>query len=150
MKNRKRLRLVKPQRAKDIIEAMYRHEKGPSLEEVAEYITNMGLRQCVRVEVGPTLLEESYKTFFGHVVRKDPPHFHSDEYHAHAKLDGGYEVAWTVSGKRRHPGKFPAHVPDAARAAVAQRLGVSKDLLESFWINEAGKKTLLFEVRAQT
>jgi hypothetical protein len=139
---------MKPERAREIVETMYRHEKKPSLEEVADYVTHMGLHQRVKVEIGPGLLEESYKTFFGHAVRKDQPHFQGDEYHAHAELDGGYEVAWTVSGKRRHPGKFPAHVPDSARAAVAKRLGVSKDMLECFWINEGGQKTLLFEVRA--
>jgi hypothetical protein len=140
---------MKPQRSKEIIDAMFTHERGATLEETAEYVMHMDQNKFVRVEIGPDLLEESYKTFFGHPVRKDKPHFQGDEYHAHAELEGGYEVAWTVSGKRRHPGKFPAHVPDSAKAAVAKRLGVPKDLLETFWITEAGKKTLLFEVCTQ-
>jgi hypothetical protein len=65
-------------------------------------------------------------------ARRDQPHFHGDEYHAHAKIGGGYEVSWNVSGSRRHPNKFPAQIPKDARAAVAAVLGVDPSLLESF------------------
>ena len=39
---------------------------------------------------------------------KDQPHFYGDEYHGPCELPGGKEVSWTMTGKRKHPNKFPA------------------------------------------
>jgi len=67
-------------------------------------------------------------------ARRDKPSYHGDEYHGHCKLPGGREVSWTISGKRRHPKKFPADdkIPSDAKAAVANVLNVSPDILEIY------------------
>lgn len=118
-----------------------------TLEETAEAVLFSHQLKEVLVEVQGDLLEESWKRVNGHTLRKDPPHFNGDEYHVHAELPGGYEASWGVSGKRRHPGKFPAHVPRAIRDAAATILKVSPDLLEAFWIQQDGNKTLLLEIK---
>lgn len=66
---------------------------------------------------------------------KDQPHFHGDEYHGHCELPGGKEVSWTMTGKRRHPNKFPADdkIPKDAKLAVAKVLGVDPNILETYW-----------------
>ncbi len=90
-------------------------------------------RKILVVIEAPELLTEATRATVGRfTARRDPPHFQGDEYHAHADVPGGYEVAWTASGVRRHESKFPAQIPNDARLAVATVLGVSPDLLESF------------------
>jgi hypothetical protein len=81
-------------------------------------------------------------------ARRDPPHFQGDEYHAHSEIPGGYEVSWGVSGKRRHPNKFPVDVPADARAAVAKVLNVDPNLLEGYVIadEKLGEKVFLLEL----
>ncbi len=123
------------------------HPKDSTLEQISEAVLFSHQLGDVVVEVQADLLQESWKRVNGHTLRKDPPHFNGDEYHVHAELPGGYEASWGVSGKRRHPNKFPAHVPKAIVDAAATILKVSSDLLESFWIQEDGKKTLLFEIK---
>lgn len=100
----------------------------------------------------PQRLDEATRTTVGkYTARRDPPHFQGDEYHAHADVPGGYEVAWGKSGARRHPNKFPTSVPKDAKAAVAKVLGVSVDLLETFKVHDdaIGEDVLLFEVMGE-
>ena len=123
------------------------HPQNYTLEEISEAVLFSHQLGDVVVEVQAELLQETWKRVNGHILRKDPPHFNGDEYHVHAELPGDYEASWGVSGKRRHPNKFPAHVPKAIVDAAATILKVSSDLLESSWIQEDGKKTLLFEVK---
>jgi hypothetical protein len=107
----------------------------------------------IRVEVPasfPQTLEEATKAKVGRfTARRDPPHFQGDEYHAHAEIPGGYEVSWGISGRRRHPNKFPANVPADARAAVATVLDVDPDLLEGCEIDDEtiGERVFLLELR---
>lgn len=76
-------------------------------------------------------------------ARRDHPHFQGDEYHGHADVPGGYEVAWTVSGARRHENKFPAQIPNDARLAVAKVLGVDAAILESYrWFDDILQETV--------
>lgn len=89
-------------------------------------------RILVVIEAPESLTEATRATVGRFTARRDPPHFQGDEYHAHASVPGGYEVAWTLSGARRHESKFPAQIPNDARQAVAKVLGVNPDLLESF------------------
>ena len=99
----------------------------------------------IRVEL---LLTEATRAQVGRfTARKDAPHFAGDEYHGHCEVGRGCEVAWSVTGIRRHPCKFPAKVPNDAKAAVAKVLDVSPDILEAFWIKDDGKRGLLFERR---
>lgn len=78
------------------------------------------------------LNEATRKTVGNFTARRDAPHFQGDEYHAHADVPGGYEVAWSKSGARRHENKFPAQIPNDALLAVAKVLGVDPSILESF------------------
>ena len=95
------------------------------------------------------LKEATRETVGRYTARRDPPHFQGDEYHGHAELPGGYEASWGVSGKRRHPTKFPAAVPADARVALAKVLGVDADLLEGFLIydNQVKETVLLLELK---
>ena len=105
-----------------------------------------GDRPRVLVELGAELLDEATKSRVGcFTARRDQPHFPRDEYHGHCEVGGGYEVSWTVSGRRRHPSKFPATVPQDAKAAVAKVLGVSPDILEAYWIEHECERVLLLE-----
>ena len=101
-----------------------------------------------KIEINEALHAEATRATVGRfTAHRNQPHFTGDQYHGHCDVGGGYHVAWTVSGKRRHPSKFPARVPQNAKAALAKVLNVSVDLLESFWVREAGRRVLLFEVR---
>lgn len=94
-------------------------------------------------------LDEATRATVGkHTARRDPPHFPRDEYHAHVAIPGGYEVAWGKSGARRHENKFPAKIPNDARAAVAKVLGVSPDLLEVSIVQDhrIGERVVLVEM----
>lgn len=94
-------------------------------------------------------LDEATRATVGrYTARRDPPHFPNDEYHAHVAIPGGYEVAWAISGARRHETKFPTNVPNDARAAAAKVLGVSPALLEGFIIQDdrCGERVLLIRV----
>lgn len=96
-------------------------------------------------------LEEATRATVGnYTARRDPPHFPNDEYHAHVVIPGGYEVAWGKSGARRHENKFPAKIPNDAKAAVAKVLGVRPELLEVFRIQDdrIGEPVLLIEISA--
>lgn len=102
----------------------------------------------IRIELPHTLFTEATRAQIGrYTARRDPPHFAGDEYHGHCDVGGGHEVAWTISGVRRHPSKFPAQIPRDARSAVAKVLGVSTEILESFWIDEPVGRVLLIEAR---
>jgi hypothetical protein len=96
-----------------------------------------------------TISEATRKTVGNYTARRDPPHFQGDEYHAHSDVGGGHEVAWGISGKKRHEGKFPANVPKDAKLAIAAVLGVEVTRLESFVAFDAvlGEKVFLIEVR---
>jgi hypothetical protein len=101
----------------------------------------------IKIEVEPEYLTEAKKATVGRfTARRDPPHFAGDTYHGHCDVGRGHELSWAITGKRRHPSKFPAVIPTDARAAVAKVLGVSADLLESYWIRVAGDRMLLIEV----
>lgn len=110
----------------------------------------------ITVEIQPRLLTEAaemlteatHATVGRYIARRDPPHFAGDTYHGHCDVGGGHEVSWSVTGPRRHASKFPAHVPHDAKAAVAKVLRVSPDILEAFWIDDAGgRRVLLLETR---
>jgi hypothetical protein len=113
------------------------------------------LPKKIRVEAPERLLpgeqldEASRATVGKYTARRDPPHYQGDEYHAHAEIPGGYEVAWGRSGSRRHPNKFPTDVPIDAKTAVAKVLGINANLLETFKVRDEtiGEDVLLFEVR---
>ena len=105
-------------------------------------------RPRVVVELRPEVLNEAKTATVGRfTARRDQPHFVGDQYHGHCDVGGGKEVSWNLSGVRRHQNKFPAAVPNDAKAAVAQVLGLSQDILEAFWIEEDGKRVLLLEAR---
>ena len=94
----------------------------------------------------PSLLTEATRAQVGRfTARRDQPHFVGDERHGHCDVGGGDEVAWTVSGIRRHPSKFPAQIPQDAKLAVAKVLNVSPDILEAYWIDDCGQRALLLE-----
>lgn len=98
----------------------------------------------IRVEIPPNFtnsgsdqLDEATRAKVGrYTARRDPPHFQGDEYHAHAEVPGGFEVAWGRSGARRHPNKFPADIPSDAKAAVAKVLDVDVSLLETYKVRD--------------
>lgn len=104
----------------------------------------------VEVPENIQLNEATRSTVGKYTARRDPGHFDGDEYHAHAETPGGYEVAWGISGSRRHPQKFPAKIPADAKAAVAKVLGISVDLLEAFTFRDEtiGEDVLLLEIKA--
>jgi hypothetical protein len=102
----------------------------------------------IHIELTASQLNESTRSQIGcYTARRDPPHFSGDEYHGHCTIKGGFEVAWTISGARRHANKFPAFIPNDAKLAVAKVLNVSPDILESFWINDNGESVLLLECK---
>jgi len=78
--------------------------------------------------------EATRKTVGRYTARRDQPHFQGDEIHAHCELPGGKELSWTITGKRRHPKKFPADnkFPRDAKAAIADLLGVDPNILEAY------------------
>ncbi len=95
------------------------------------------------------ILNEATRATVGrYTARRDPPHFQGDEYHAHADIPGGYKVAWSISGVRRHPKKFPATFPNDAKLAVAKVLGVDPELLEAYrWFDDSvGEEVYLVEI----
>lgn len=113
--------------------------------EIVVEILETRFDECIRV------IEEGYtKDVDGIPVRKDGPHFHGDDYHVHIELPGGYEVSWMRKGKRRHPNKFPAEVPDNVKAAAAKRLGVSPTVLEWFEVDDETlkRRIILVEINA--
>jgi hypothetical protein len=103
----------------------------------------------IQIEVPQYLLVEVTCAKVGRfTAMRNSPHFNGDERHGHCDVGGGYKVAWSVSGIRRHPSKFPAQIPRDAKAAVAKVLGVSPDiLLEAYWIDDDGKRVLLVVAR---
>lgn len=111
----------------------------------------------ILVEVPGQILNESIdkieeatkKTVGNYVARRDPPHFQGDEYHAHATISSGYEVGWGISGTRRHPNKFPLHIPNDAKQAIADVLGVDVSILEGYIIhdNTLDEDMFLIEVK---
>jgi len=111
-----------------IIEYMNRQRERNLLPKIVVIVDNILLNAK-----GLVILEEGKTTKIGRIpVRKDSPHFQGDERHAHADIEGGYEISWTESGKRRHPKKFPAEVPATAKEAVAKVLGIKTDILEGY------------------
>lgn len=90
------------------------------------------------------ILNEATRATVGrYTARRDQPHFSGDQYHAHADLPKGYQVAWNIDGSKRHVGKFPKEIPNDAKAAVAKVLGVRPDILETFqWYDEALKENI--------
>jgi hypothetical protein len=128
--------------------------KLPSFKEFLE----MSSARKIRVEAPESMLprqkqqldEATRQTVGRFTARRDPPHFVGDEYHAHVDVPGGFEVAWNVSGSRRHPTKFPASVPSDAKSAVAKVLRVSEDLLEAYWVADpkTAEWVLLLEYKA--
>lgn len=132
--------LIKPTKLKELAELIKR-----ASEDMAfyEYVSAGG---TISVELPVSLLSEATHAQVGrHDARRDPPHFAGDVYHGHCPLPGGYEVSWDMTGKRRHPNKFPAHVPADAKAAVAKVLKVPVGILEAYWFDENGQKKLLLE-----
>ena len=102
------------------------------------------------IEADARFLSEATRAHVGRfTARRDQPHHAGDEYHGHCDVGGGHEVAWGISGRRRHPSKFPANVPRDSKLAVANVLGVSVELLECYWVEECGQKILLFELEPQ-
>src|SRR3954469_22135371 len=86
---------------------------------------------------GIRLIEEGFtKDVDGINVRKDDPHFQGDDLHVHIELPGGYELSWMRNGRRRHPKKFPANVPNNTKVAAAKVLGVSPTILEWFEVED--------------
>jgi hypothetical protein len=66
----------------------------------------MTIREVIEeVFNGEELSEATRATIGRFTARRDQPHFQGDEKHAHVD-DGGNEYSWTLSGKRKHPGKF--------------------------------------------
>lgn len=132
----------------DFIMAGERHKRERAeFPDFYAYIESSGC-PGVRIELPPSLLTEATRAQVGRfTARRDSPHFSGDEYHGHCDVGGGHEVAWTVSGVRRHPSKFPAQIPRDARAAVAKVLGVSSEILEAYWIEQDGQRVLLLESR---
>jgi len=130
-----------------ILEQNRREKKQLTFKDYYEYVAARD-RRGFKIEVEEALLDEAARATVGRfTAHRNQPHFAGDEYHGHCDVGGGHKVAWTLSGKRRHPSKFPARVPQDAKAAVSKVLNVSVDLLESFWVREAGCRVLLFEVR---
>jgi len=84
------------------------------------------------------ILDEATRATIGNfIARRDAPHFQGDEYHAHVDIPGGYQIAWSRSGVRRHESKFPATIPNDARQAVAKVLGIDPAILEGFkWLDD--------------
>lgn len=97
------------------------------------------------------IITEAKKTAVGRdIAYKHQPHFDGGEYHGHCDLDNGCQVAWTITGKRLHPNKFPANgkIPNNAKKAVAKVLGVSLSILEGYIAYDSidDEKILLFEL----
>lgn len=130
-----------------------------------EYLKRKEKEKCIRVIVSadqntidqfmPERLEEIKKATVGrNTAYKHQPHFQGGEYHGHSDFDNGYQVSWTITGKRLHPNKFPADdkIPKNAKAAVAKVLGVSTNLLEGYMTFDdiEGEEVILFELSAKS
>lgn len=113
----------------------------PIIVEVGEELFDQHLSE---------LTESHTENVNGLPVRKDSPHFQGDQVHATIKLGRGKEVTWNRSGSRRHPNKFPANVSPKWKAAIAQVLDVSPDILEWHEVrnDETGERYLLVEKNA--
>jgi len=99
-----------------------------------EAITGESEPKRIIVECPEHILNErTIKKIGKYRIGKDPPHTGRDEYHAHCKL-GGFEVAWTTSGKRKHPNKFPADnkIPINVKTAIADILKIDIAMLECY------------------
>jgi hypothetical protein len=124
------------------------------------FFAKKGKKKKIRVEVPETfakraeeqrsilMLEASRHKEGRYTAYRHQPHFGGDEYHGHADISGGYEVSWGVSGRRRHPSKFPGNVPNDARIAVAKVLNVDPNLLEGYEMFDetVGGDVLLLEL----
>jgi hypothetical protein len=100
-------------------------------------------KQPIKIRV--ELNEATLAKVGNYTARKDKPHFNGDEYHGTVSL-GSKEISWTLSGKRRHPNKFPITIPNDAKLAVAKVLNVDPSILEAFKIEmENGEYILLLE-----
>lgn len=120
-------------------------------DDLEAHVSAAGALKKLIVEV-PTLdlLKEATRATVGqYTARRDSAHFNGDEYHGHCDTGGGYEVSWGMSGKRRHPNKFPAAIPNDARLAVAKVLKVDPSILEGFvtFDSESSQYVLLIECR---
>jgi hypothetical protein len=134
---------------KHFLEQKRREKKRLAFKDYYHYIEAINGSR-IKIETDETVLEEAARAKVGRfTAHRNQPHFTGDEYHGHCDVGGGHKVAWTMTGKRRHPTKFPARVPQDAKAAVAKVLNVSVDVLESFWVREDGHRVLLFEVTEQ-
>jgi hypothetical protein len=119
------------------------NREGPT-EIVVETIGSQ-FDECIQI------IEEGFtKNVDGIAVRKDSPHFEGDDVHVHIELPGGYELSWMRNGRRRHPRKFPANIPDKTKAAAARVLGVSPTILEWFEVDDdaLGRRVVLVEINA--
>jgi hypothetical protein len=126
--------------------------RGEQVPKLIGFRNFLAIRR-IRVEVSPRfaeswvlLTEATRKTVGNYTARRDPPHFQGDEYHAHAKVGGGYEIAWGVSGARRHEHKFPQVIPRDAKQAIANVLGVDVNILETFVVHGEGENADIFLV----
>jgi hypothetical protein len=130
-----------------------------------EYLKLKEKEKCIRVIVSvdqntidqfmTERLEEAKKATVGRsTAYKHPPHFQGGEYHGHSDLENGYQVSWTITGRRLHPNKFPADdkIPKSAKAAVAKVLGVSPNLLEGYMTFDdiEGEEVILFKLSGKS
>ncbi|HEX2957566.1 MAG TPA: hypothetical protein VHO70_12085 [Chitinispirillaceae bacterium] len=91
-------------------------------------------------------LDETKKVSIGqYTAFKHPLHTGGDSKHGVCELPGGYEVSWTISGERRHEIKFPTSIPKDAKLAIANVIGVSPEILESFKVEYGKKSYILIE-----
>lgn len=104
------------------------------VDKVIRVIAKVSHAEMLQLKI-TALLESKLEKIGKHTVRRDAPHFQGDEYHGHCKLPDGNELSWTISGKRRHPNKFPADnkIPSDAKLAVAKVLGVEPNKLEAYF-----------------
>ena len=135
------------------------------MSRLAKYLENIQKDRKMRVIVavdqhhldrfGTKVLEEAKKTTVGRKTAfGHQPHFQGGEYHGHCDLSGGYQVSWTISGKRLHPNKFPGDdkIPKDAKKAVAKVLGISINVLEGFFAfdEKENKEIILFEMKGKS
>jgi hypothetical protein len=111
------------------------------------YINAKGL-QTLWVELPVPLLAETTSRLSGRLsVQRETPPGADAHYHGLCDIGHGCEAAVRVSRVRPHLFKLQAHMPPDAKAAVANMLNVSPDLLEVYWIEENGQEILLLEGR---
>ena len=85
-------------------------------------------------------------------ARKDPPHHSKDDYHAHRQIAGGYEIAYTIKGSKKHFNKFPPKnkIPKRAKQDIADKLDIPVDMLEEYNIyDENREQVVLLEKRSR-